>query len=108
MGDAQFVWVRVGDGDPEPAALEGTKPNRKATTIGCPDPFLVDEAGCPCKVLYDGNRCGKHAGEYLATIEVPDRPIGQSTAQKLAREYREYMNRQNHSYAGFGKRRDTP
>ena len=96
MNKTEFVWVRVGDGDPEPAALEGKKGERKATTIGCPDPFMIDEKGCPCKLIYDGDRThGRKTNELLAVIEVPDKPIAESTARKLAKQY---------SYAGFGRR----
>jgi hypothetical protein len=100
MTETFYAWVRVGDGNPEPAAVEGKKGERKATTLGCPDPFLIDEKGCPCKLLYDGNT---QMGS-MATMEPPDDEISASEARKREREYRAYMRAARHSYAGFGRR----
>ena len=55
MAEVRYVWVRVGNGQPEPAVLEGEKPNRKVTTMGCPDPFMFDEEGCPAWLCYTGD-----------------------------------------------------
>lgn len=99
----KFVWVRVGDGDPEPAALGGKTGERRATTIGCPDPFMLDEPGCPCKLVYEAT--SDFAGGYLAELTAPDEEISAEEANKRQQEYRAYIKAQRHSYAGFGRRR---
>lgn len=116
MSDKHFyAWVRVGDGDPEPAAITGEKPHRKATTIGCPDTFDVDdpESGCSVVLLawkYGGPREGR-AGEAL--IEWEDAvdfcssycEVTPVEAAEREQAYQQAIREKPHSYAGFGKRR---
>lgn len=93
----QYVWIRVGDGNPEPAALEGVEPNRKVTTIGCPDAYMIDEPDCPAWLVYHG------CGFELDVIDLPDDPITAKEAAKRERAYRKAISNR-HSYAGFGRR----
>lgn len=95
-----YVWVRVGDGDPEPAALEGEPGARRVTTIGCPDPFMIDEEECPCKLVYldfDGPK-------EVYQIHAPENPITEKEADRLERKWKKYINNRNHGYAGFGRK----
>jgi len=97
-----YVWVRVGDGDPEPAALEGEKPNRKATTLGCPDPFMIDEPDCPCQLLYlSGDGFAEEA-----TLEFSDTFVSRVEAVAAEKRWKKHLATHYHSYAGFGRRHD--
>lgn len=93
-----FVWVRVGNGNPEPAALEGEKPNRKVTTIGCPDPYFIDQPDCPAWLCYDTKY---HAIDDLVP---PEESINEAEAAKRERAYQKSLKISRHSYAGFGRR----
>lgn len=93
-----FVWIRVGNGDPEPAALEGKKPNRRVTTIGCPDPYFIDEPDCPAWLCYD------KAYHGLLDIARPDETVNEKEAAKRERAYQRSLKASRHSYAGFGRR----
>jgi hypothetical protein len=102
LPDAHFyAWVRVGDSNPEPAAIEGEAPDRRATTLGCPDPFYIDHPDCPCKLLYLG---GEDFAEE-AKIEAPDHVVSEAEAKVAERKWKKYLKAQAHSYAGFGRRR---
>jgi hypothetical protein len=101
MSDEHFYcWVRVGDGEPEPAAVEGEKPNRKATTIGCPDPFMIDEPECPCQLLYESGDGLVEEAEITADVGL----VSYKEAQAQERRWRKHIAKYSHSYAGFGRR----
>lgn len=40
---AEFYWAIVGEANPEPVAVTVKNGKRVAYTIGCPDPFVLDE-----------------------------------------------------------------
>lgn len=126
-----YAWVRVGDGDPEPAAITGKKPHRKAVTIGCPDPFDVDdpESGCKILVCIEGNQSrrgwqsdrgwaigqdhqsDKEGRAWEATMRSPIHPdyypdcheVGAEEAAERERAYQRAIKIKPHSYAGFGR-----
>lgn len=91
MSKARFYWARIGNGNPEPVAVTGRKPHRLATTIGCPDTFVVDGPDSAILLLED---------EY-DRLEAPLTP--QQEERAMARERRARALLQNHSYAGFGR-----
>lgn len=93
-----FVWIRVGDGNPEPAALEGEFPNRKVTTIGCPDPYFIDGPDCPAWVCYNGTYHDQ------AVIEPPEETVKAKEAVKRERAYQKSLKESRHSYVGFGRK----
>lgn len=96
-----FVWIRVGDGNPEPAALEGMRGSRKVTTIGCPDPYMIDEPDCPAWLCYSGDSGDCHE---LAEMEPPEEIINEKEATKRERAYQKSLRVTQHSYAGFGRK----
>jgi hypothetical protein len=120
MADVVYAWVRVGDGNPEPAAIEGEKPNRKATTIGCPDTFNVDdpESGCAIVMVvnenyarvgnsYDDQRYGRaHEAIFRGPTEGHGAPVEVEPEEAARREaaYQQAIKYVPHSYAGFGRR----
>lgn len=92
---AKFYWARIGDGNYEPVAVRGKKGKRMAYTIGCPDPFAVDEPDSAV-LLY--------AAEYPGDDDFLDPPL--TPAQEvnaLRRERRARALMVSHGYAGFGR-----
>lgn len=117
-GEVYYAWVRVGDGDPEPAAIEGEKPNRKATTFGCPDTFDVDdpESGC---VIVMGIRRDHHDADldrphemriddWAEVLEMRRHTgwseISLTDAALQEERYQKAIKRKPHRYAGFGRK----
>lgn len=119
----EYAWVRVGDGDPEPAAITGTRPNRLATTIGCPDPFKVDdpESGCAIVLLIDGNYREREHHKIGQSIEDDKRgraeeaflelfdecgavEVSRDEAARREAAYQKAIKAKPHNYAGFGRR----
>ncbi len=89
----KFYWARIGDGNYEPVAVTGKKGARMAYTIGCADPFAVDEPD-PAIQLYDDK-------DWPERPEPPLTPKQQEAA--LRRERRYQAMRATHNYAGFGR-----
>jgi hypothetical protein len=125
MTEHYYAWVRVGNGDPEPAAITGKKPHRKATTFGCPDTFDVDRADSGCSIILavrsnylehvagGSNRHDNLWGRASeATIENPfsddehDRlyEIDAKDAAQREKDYQREIKYQPHNYAGFGRK----
>lgn len=130
-----YAWVRVGDGEPEPAAITGKKPNRKATTIGCPDTFDVDDPDSGCSILrcvtdnqsrrgYQSDRgwavgqdieSDKRGRSWEAAIRSPLDPdaypknyeVGAEETAAREAAYQRAIKIKPHSYAGFGRRAST-
>ena len=115
MADHYYAWVRVGDGDPEPAAIKGKKPNRTATTLGCPDPFNVDDPASGCSLVLLAEAPGRYSSPHWAAIygradeyEIEfeaENCVEVTAAEAAEREkaYRKAIKEQPHSYAGFGR-----
>lgn len=89
-GKAKFYWARIGDGNFEPVAVRGKKGERMAYTIGCADPFAVDEPNSA--VLLD---------EDYSPMDPPLTPKQEANALRRERRYRELHG--FHGYAGFGR-----
>ena len=92
---AKFYWARIGDGNFEPVAVKGKKGKRLAYTIGCADPFQVDEAD-PAIALY----C-EYEDEPPEPMDPPLTPKQEVYAQRRERRYRALHG--FHGYAGFGR-----
>ena len=90
---AKFYWARIGDGNFEPVAVTGKKGSRMAYTIGCPDPFAVDDPD-PAILLHEAD----HAFERLVA---PLTPKQEEAALRRERKYRALQK--SHAYAGFGR-----
>lgn len=110
-----YAWVRVGDGEPEPAAITGKKPNRKATTLGCPDTFDVDDptSGCSIVLLAPNYALDPRYGQASeAEIETIAEDAGWSNFKEVTageavqreKAYQAAIRERPHSYAGFGRR----
>lgn len=113
--DVYYAWVRVGNGEPEPAAITGEKPHRKATTFGCPDAFDVDdpESGCSIVMMAAGYPAHPlYARAEEAEIERIEDDHGWShcvevstiDAEKREAAYQAAVKIKPHRYAGFGRR----
>ena len=94
MSAHKFAWIRVGDGDLEPAAIKRVDGVRTAFTIACPDGFPLGK-GSAVKV-----------GD---TIEPPYEMLTdaeQAREDALARKRQAYYRKMNplHGYAGFGRK----
>lgn len=93
---AKFYWARIGDGNFEPVAVRGKKGSRQAWTIGCADPFAVDEPDSAIKLLekadddFDGG-----------PMSPPLTPKQEAAALARERRYRALAG--SHGYAGFGR-----
>lgn len=96
MREAEFYWARIGDGNFEPVAVRGKKGARMAYTIGCADPFAVDEAN-PAIVLLERDDDSYDGGP----IKAPLTPKQEAAARRRERRYREISA--SHGYAGFGR-----
>lgn len=116
MAGHYYAWVRVGGGEPEPAAISGNKPNRKATTIGCPDTFDVDnpESGCNIVLLARNYQADPRYGQAIeAEIESLEEGFYENNYQEVTkieadereRAYQKAIKAKPHSYAGFGRKR---
>lgn len=90
---ANFYWARIGNGNYEPVAVTGKKGARMAYTIGCADPFPVDEADSAIELYVDK--------DYPERPEPPLTP--KQAAAAAARERRYQAMRTSHGYAGFGR-----
>lgn len=65
----EFVWVSIGDGEPEPAGLILADDGRRELyTLGCQDPFYPDEEGSPARIL--GNMSVPVIVKEAAKIEI--------------------------------------
>lgn len=113
MTEHYYAWVRVGSGDPEPAAITGQKPNRKATTIGCPDTFNVDDqdSGCSIVLMASDTTSAMHGLAEEAVIETLEEDsswdccieVSFIEAQRREIAYQLAVAIKPHSYAGFGR-----
>ena len=104
-----FYWAVVGDGNPEPVAVTEEGGVRKAFTIGCPDPYMIDEPGCPCRILPELDQAVK-GNRYIAKVkDVPQEPMGvpeNTLSPKVRRALEKQFRAQlapRHGYAGFGR-----
>lgn len=94
MGErANFYWARIGNGNYEPVAVKGKKGDRMAYTIGCADPFPVDEVDSAIQLYEDA--------DYPDRPEPPLTPKQQEAADRRERRYQAL--RTSHGYAGFGR-----
>ncbi len=112
LGKSIFYWAVVGDGNPEPVAVQGKKGSRQAFTIGCPDAYNIDEAGCPCRLLPEMEQAADMAtNRYIAKIEdvemdpieVPPNSLSPKVRRALEKQFADDLA-PKHSYAGFGRR----
>jgi hypothetical protein len=115
MSEHYYAWVRVGDGEPEPAAIRGDKPNRTATTIGCPDTFNVDDPESGCSIVLVADRSERFTNPHWAAIygraqeveiefEIGGcREVTRIEADEREKAYRRAIKERPHSYAGFGR-----
>jgi hypothetical protein len=92
-GKAKFYWARIGNGNYEPVAVKGKKGVRMAYTIGCADPFQVDEPDSAIELYEDK--------DYPDRPEPPLTPKQEAAALRRERRYRELSG--HHGYAGFGR-----
>ena len=110
-----YVWVRVGNGEPEPAALKGEKPHRKIITLGCPDPFEIDQPGSGCSIVQIATSYTSiwdtHGQAQSAVIDFEEdymndclMEVSQETADEREKAYQKAIKRKPHNYAGFGRR----
>lgn len=88
-----FRWVRVGDGNPEPAAIKMVDDVRMAFTIGCPDGFTL------------GRSSAVKVGD---SMEPPEELLTEEEREheyQLARRRQKRFRKLNphHGYAGFGR-----
>jgi hypothetical protein len=126
MAEHYYAWVRVGDGEPEPAAIEGEKPDRTATTFGCPDKFKVDDptSGCSVVLVVNANyahptrqsdnywdrysRLNGRAREAVirSLFDEYPAPVEVTTIERDERErrFQQAIREKPHNYAGFGRR----
>lgn len=119
MEKAEFFWAIVGDSAPEPVAVTGEPGQRKAYTIGCPDPFDVDGPDANIQLIHrpgdDGHKeyVSGGKGKWGSFEQVPIRPLvipmtpTELAAQRAASEARLERDRKrgiSHGYAGFGAR----
>lgn len=106
---SQFYWAVVGDGSPEPVAVRGERGSRQAFTIGCPDPYLIDQGDCPCRLLPYMEQAHKD-NRYIAKIEdveaspmvVPLNSLSPKVRRALEAQFRADL-KPRHRYAGFGR-----
>ena len=106
-----FAWAVVGDGEPEPVAVKGDPGSRQAFTIGCPDPYNIDEPDCPCMLLPDWEQDAKD-NRYIAKVKIgderepikpPTNILSKKVRSKLEKQFRSDLA-PRHRYAGFGRR----
>ena len=109
-----YAWAVVGDGNPEPVAVQCTNGIRQVFTIGCVDPYNIDDEGCPCKLLPNWEQDVKD-NRYIAKvkltdehdhIEVPRNILSRRVRQELERKFASELG-PRHGYAGFGRRSDA-
>lgn len=96
MRKTRFYWARIGDGNYEPVAVIGRKGARMAYTIGCQDPFSVDEDN-PAIVVLEKSENAYDGGQMTAPLT----PKQEAAADRRERRYREIAAQ--HRYAGFGR-----
>ena len=93
MSGVAFRWVRVGDGNPEPAAIKTVNGVRMAFTIGCPDGFVLGRSS---------------AVKVSDKLEPPEELLTEAEIERegvLARRRQARFRKLNprHGYAGFGR-----
>ena len=90
---AKFYWARIGDGNPEPVAVQRVDGKRVCYTFACPDPFEL----------------GRGSAVKLGERIEPDydflTPEEQTREDEKAKRREERYRRlhPSHGYAGFGR-----
>jgi hypothetical protein len=105
-----YFWAVVGKGNPEPVAVDGEPGSLRAYTIGCPDPYLLDDPACPCRLLPTVEQAVRD-NRYIAKIkdgppepiEVPENTLSRKVRRDLEARFAAKLA-PRHSYAGFGRR----
>jgi len=108
-----YFWAVVGDGNPEPVAVDGEPGNLRAYTIGCPDPYMLDDPDCPCKLLPQLGQAVRN-NRYIAKIEerppeplkIPENTLSKKVRRELEKRFVDELA-PRHSYAGFRRRGRT-
>lgn len=105
-----YFWAVIGNGNPEPVAVDGEPGSLRAYTIGCPDPYYLDDPNCPCRLLPELRQAVK-GNRYIAKvengppepIEVPENTLSRKVRRELEASFAAQLA-PHHSYAGFGRR----
>jgi hypothetical protein len=80
----KFYWARVLGSNFEPVEVTKEDGKRVARTIGCPDPFFLDEPDCPCVL-----------GELMERPQTPEQE-----ERSLRHHRRVAALRQQHAWRG--------